>query len=57
MKNTLQAIAIAESMATTIGANAASIEAVPELNTEQSFYSPEVFVQQDNIPVVEPLGI
>ncbi|GEM78608.1 C45 family autoproteolytic acyltransferase/hydolase [Vibrio superstes] len=57
MKNTLKAIAIAVSLATTMGASAASIEAVPGLNTGQPFYSPEVFVQQENIPVIDLQGI
>lgn len=58
MKTSIKALAITISLATSMGAaNAASLEAVPGLNTAQPFYAPEVFVQQETVPIVDLRGV
>lgn len=58
MKTSIKAIALTIALATSVGtANSASLEAVPGLNTAQPFYAPEVFVQQESVPVVDLRGV
>ncbi len=58
MKTSIKTLVAAVTLACSMSsAMAVSLEAVPGLNVDQPYYAPELFIQQDTIPVVDLRGI